>query len=136
MLYSFCTAFSDCCIEGRRLHIANSGGFTAPAGSQQTAHFNNFSKGIAIDNGGSAPLDAAENWWGCAAGPGHNACAAIPDSNAIHPLADNPFASICELISKFAHHWNQPKYKKGAPRVNAALPFSRHLPLRDVLREE
>ena len=80
-------------------------GFTAPAGSQLTAHFNNFSKRIAIDNGGSAPIDATENWWGCAAGPGHNGCATIQGSNAsFTPWLTTPFASIGELISKFAHH--------------------------------
>ncbi|MGA8108042.1 MAG: right-handed parallel beta-helix repeat-containing protein [Acidobacteriaceae bacterium] len=55
-------------------------GFTAPAGVQLNVHFNNFSTGIAIDNLGAATVDATENWWNCAAGPGGKRCATVQGS--------------------------------------------------------
>lgn len=56
-------------------------GFTAPAGSQLNAHFNNFSRGVAIDNMGAAPVDATENWWNCADGPNAKHCSTITGSS-------------------------------------------------------
>jgi hypothetical protein len=43
--------------------------YSAPAG-QVGAHFNDFSSGVGVDEIGAAGLDATENWWHCAAGPG------------------------------------------------------------------
>jgi nitrous oxidase accessory protein NosD len=51
-------------------------GFSAPAG-QLDVHFNNFSSGIAIDNLSTGTVDATENWWNCATGPGGKRCATI-----------------------------------------------------------
>lgn len=56
-------------------------GFTAPAGVQLNVHFNDFSRGIAIDNFGAAAVDATENFWNCAEGPGANHCSTIQGSN-------------------------------------------------------
>lgn len=82
--------------------------FTAPAGSQLNAHFNNFAKGTGIDDGGAGAVDATENWWGCPAGPGHNHCAAVQQTGtgvvSFTPWLTSPFASIGELISQYAHH--------------------------------
>ena len=56
-------------------------GFSAPAGVQLNAHFNNFSPGIGIDNLGSGLVDATENWWACPNGPGGRHCSTIAGSN-------------------------------------------------------
>lgn len=76
-------------------------GFTAPAGSQLDAHFNNFARGTGIDDGGAGPVDATENWWGCPAGPGSKQCAAVEQSGTgvvtFTPWLTTPFASIGEL---------------------------------------
>jgi len=42
--------------------------FNAPTG-QLDVHFNDFSKGIGVDDIGAAPVNATENWWHCPAGP-------------------------------------------------------------------
>ena len=77
-------------------------GFTAPAGSQLDAHFNNFSKGSGIDNGGAGLINATENWWGCPTGPGGKHCAAIQGSGVSYtPWLTTPFSNIGELAS---HH--------------------------------
>jgi len=79
-------------------------GFTAPAGSQLDVHFNNFSKGTAIDNGGSGAVDATEDWWGCPTGPGGKHCSAIQGSGVSStPWLATPFATIPELASRFFH---------------------------------
>jgi parallel beta-helix repeat protein len=80
-------------------------GFTAPAGSQLDAHFNNFTRGTGIDNSGTALIDATENWWGCSAGPGGKHCAIIQGSGVTFtPWLTNPFASVGELTSHYDHH--------------------------------
>ena len=49
--------------------------FKASAG-QLSVHFNNFHRGaMGVDNLGSAPINATENWWGCTTGPGSHGCA-------------------------------------------------------------
>jgi hypothetical protein len=49
--------------------------FKATAG-QLSVHLNNFAKGeIGVDNLGTAPINATENWWGCLTGPGGRRCA-------------------------------------------------------------
>ena len=47
--------------------------FKAPGG-ELTVHMNDFSTGIGIDNMGAATVDATENWWQCAGGPGASGC--------------------------------------------------------------
>jgi hypothetical protein len=49
-------------------------GFSAPAG-QLNVHFNDFSRGIGIENLGAGTVDATENWWNCATGPVGSRCA-------------------------------------------------------------
>ncbi|MES2222844.1 MAG: right-handed parallel beta-helix repeat-containing protein [Acidobacteriota bacterium] len=49
--------------------------FKASSG-QLSVHFNNFRRGaIGVDNLGTAPINATENWWGCITGPGSHGCA-------------------------------------------------------------
>jgi parallel beta-helix repeat protein len=49
--------------------------FKASAG-QLSVHFNNFERrAIGVDNLGTAPINATENWWGCITGPGSHGCA-------------------------------------------------------------
>ncbi len=49
--------------------------FKASTG-QLSVHFNNFPRGaIGVDNLGTAPINATENWWGCITGPGSHGCA-------------------------------------------------------------
>jgi parallel beta-helix repeat protein len=80
-------------------------GFTAPAGSQVDAHFNNFAQGTGIDNGGAGQIDATENWWGCSTGPGSKHCAIIQGpSVSFTPWLTTPFASIGELTSHHDRH--------------------------------
>ena len=80
-------------------------GFTAPAGSQLNAHFNNFSRGTGIDNSG-APVDATENWWGCPTGPGGRHCATIQGTGSVTftPWLTTPFPNIGELTSYYQRH--------------------------------
>ena len=69
-------------------------GFTAPTGVQLNVHFNDFSTGIAIDNLGAAAVDATENWWNCAAGPGGKRCATVQGSGvSFTPWLTWPFDS-------------------------------------------
>lgn len=69
-------------------------GFTAPAGAELSAHFNDFSKGVAIDNGGAAPVDATENYWNCSDGPGAKHCSTIQGSGvSFTPWLTWPFDS-------------------------------------------
>ncbi len=70
-------------------------GFTAPAGSQLDAHFNNFARGTGIDKGGAGPVDATENWWGCSTAPGGKHCATIQGSGvSFTPWLTAPYVSI------------------------------------------
>ena len=49
--------------------------FKASAG-QLSVHLNNFERrAIGVDNLGTAPVNATENWWGCITGPGSRGCA-------------------------------------------------------------
>jgi Right handed beta helix region len=49
--------------------------FKASAG-QLSVHLNDFERrAIGVDNLGTAPINATENWWGCLTGPGSRGCA-------------------------------------------------------------
>lgn len=65
--------------------------FTAPAG-QLNVHFNDFSRGIGIQNLGTGMIDATENWWSCGAGPGGSHCSSAKGSGlSSTPWLTNPF---------------------------------------------
>jgi hypothetical protein len=68
--------------------------FKAPTGDL-TAHFNDFSRSIGVDNLGTGSIDATENWWHCLNGPGGSGggnCASVHGSriNAV-PWLPVPF---------------------------------------------
>jgi hypothetical protein len=66
--------------------------YSAPAG-QLDAHFNDFSLGAGVDEIGVAGVNATENWWHCAAGPGATAhCATVTGASvAVTPWLTIPF---------------------------------------------
>ena len=71
------TIISQNDIENESIDVA----FNAPLG-ELIAHLNNFEpRSIGIDNLGAATVDATENWWGCAAGPGKDHCAKVVGSS-------------------------------------------------------
>ena len=48
------------------------------------AHLNNLLvKGSGVDNLGSSPVDATQNWWGCAGGPGSGGCSSADGTGVI-----------------------------------------------------
>jgi parallel beta-helix repeat protein len=48
------------------------------------AHLNNIlGKQIGVDNLGTGAVDATENWWGCAKGPGSAGCTSVSGSNIV-----------------------------------------------------
>jgi hypothetical protein len=66
--------------------------FRAPAG-EFDAHFNNFDRNdIGVDNSGAATVNATENWWGCATGPGAGGCATASGAVLFTPWLNAPFA--------------------------------------------
>jgi hypothetical protein len=68
--------------------------FKASTG-QLSVHLNNFAKGeIGVDNLGTAPINATEDWWGCLTGPGGRRCAAASGpSITTFPWLISPFQS-------------------------------------------
>lgn len=55
--------------------------FKAPAG-QLSVHFNDFGiRGVGVENLGAGVVNATENWWNCAFGPGHRGCASASGPN-------------------------------------------------------
>jgi hypothetical protein len=67
--------------------------FKAPSGLV-SAHLNNFSSGVGVDNMGTGAVDATENWWGCGAGPASANCASVEGSNVLFtPWLTHPFDS-------------------------------------------
>jgi len=65
--------------------------FNAPGGLV-AAHFNNFSKGIGVDNLLSGVVDATENWWHCPFGPGGGAaCATSSGTVWTTPWLTSPY---------------------------------------------
>jgi len=68
--------------------------FKAPAG-KLTAHLNNFNDNVGVDNMGSANIDATENWWNCAMGPGTGNCASVEGSKVeVAPWLGSPFSPL------------------------------------------
>ena len=66
--------------------------FKATSG-ELSVHLNDFEKGkIGVDNLGTAPINATENWWGCLTGPGGRRCASAsgPSLSTI-PWLISPF---------------------------------------------
>jgi hypothetical protein len=66
--------------------------YNAPTG-QLDAHFNDFSLGTGVDEIGAAAVNATENWWHCAAGPGATThCATVTGASvAVAPWLKFPF---------------------------------------------
>jgi hypothetical protein len=83
------TIISQNVIERESIDVA----FNAPAG-QVNAHFNDFEPfSIGVDNIGTGTVDATQNWWGCAQGPGTHKCASTagPGTTFVTPSLDQPF---------------------------------------------
>lgn len=53
------------------------------AGGAVFAHLNNLigRRSIGVDNLGAGAVDATENWWGCARGPGASGCTTVSGAN-------------------------------------------------------
>jgi hypothetical protein len=68
--------------------------FKASAG-ELSVHLNDFKRGsIGVDNLGTAPINATEDWWGCFTGPGSRGCAtASGPSISTIPWLVTPFQS-------------------------------------------
>ncbi len=64
--------------------------FKAPGG-QVSAHFNNFSIGMGVDNLGTGTVDATENWWHCSAGPLEGRCSSVSTGVSFTPWLTFPF---------------------------------------------
>ncbi len=63
-------------------------GIVVKTGALVAAHLNNLvGKRVGVDNLGAGPVDATENWWGCANGPGARGCTTV--TGAI--VATTPF---------------------------------------------
>jgi hypothetical protein len=45
------------------------------------AHLNNLFEDIGVSNLGNGPIDATDNWWKCAGGPGANGCGDVAGMN-------------------------------------------------------
>lgn len=68
-------------------------GFSAPAG-QLNVQFNNFSRGIGVDNLSTGAVNASENWWHCPFGAnGGAACATTNGTVWTMPWLTRPFES-------------------------------------------
>lgn len=79
-------------IEHESIDVA----FNAPTG-QLNAHFNDFAaSSIGIDNIGTGIVDATENWWGCASGPGTGRCASTtgPGTTIVTPWLTRPVDQV------------------------------------------
>ncbi len=63
--------------------------FHVPAG-QLDVHFNDFERGLAIDNLGAGTIDATQNWWTCASGPSPSCAYTTGPSILTAPWATTP----------------------------------------------
>jgi nitrous oxidase accessory protein NosD len=65
--------------------------FRAPAG-EIDAHFNSFDRNdIGVDDTGAGTVNATENWWGCATGPGTGECTNVSGAVLFTPWLTAPF---------------------------------------------
>jgi hypothetical protein len=54
------------------------------AGGTVDVHLNNLNgSGTGIQNSGAGAVNATENWWGCAKGPGAPGCTSVSGSNVV-----------------------------------------------------
>ncbi len=107
------TVISQNVFEDEAVDVA----YKAPGG-QVNAHFNDFSKGVGIDNIGAAAVNATENWWHCAAGPGGNKnCATVAGTG---PVADTPWLGF-QLGAELAARHIEFTRIDGAKSRNARL---------------
>ena len=61
-------------------------------GASVEVHLNEFRDAVGIVNLGSGTVDATENWWLCAGGPGAAGCAAVSGSGVVSsPWLTAPF---------------------------------------------
>ena len=62
------------------------------AGGTVDVHLNSLKgSGIGIDNSGAGAVNAVENWWGCAKGPGAQGCTSVSGSNVVStPFLTSP----------------------------------------------
>jgi len=75
--------------------------FNVPSG-QLNAHFNDFSKGIGVDNIGAGLVDATENWWHCAMGPAGINCATVSGAGVTTtPWLPSPFDQPNRGLERF-----------------------------------
>jgi hypothetical protein len=83
------TVISQNIIEDEAIDVA----FNAPTG-QLNAHLNDFyGFGVGVANYGTGTVDATQNWWNCAAGPGSKKCASVVGSVLFTPWLTSPFDS-------------------------------------------
>jgi hypothetical protein len=82
------TVVSENVFDNEAIDIA----FKVPAG-QLDAHFNDFSNSIGVDNLGSGSVNATEDWWHCATGPGAGPCATANGTHVVSaPFLSSAFA--------------------------------------------
>jgi hypothetical protein len=62
------------------------------AGGTVDVHLNSLNgSGTGIDNSGAGAVNAVENWWGCAKGPGAQGCTSVSGSNVVStPFLTSP----------------------------------------------
>jgi parallel beta-helix repeat protein len=62
------------------------------AGGTVDVHLNSLNgNGTGIDNSGAGAVNAVENWWGCAKGPGAQGCTSVSGSNVVStPFLTSP----------------------------------------------
>ncbi len=66
------------------------------AGGSVVAHLNNLSGrgAVGLDNFGAGAVDATQNWWGCAKGPGAGGCTSVKGANvSTTPFLTRPVQS-------------------------------------------
>jgi parallel beta-helix repeat protein len=82
------TVISQNVFEDEAVDVA----FKAPSG-QVNAHLNDFNNyAIGVDNLGTGTVDATENWWHCASGPGSKKCASVAGPGVVFtPWLTSPF---------------------------------------------
>ena len=80
--------------HGQRRHGRRQGGAFAVTSGTTTLHYNRFAGNTAPTSGSArrrdvnATVDAAENWWGCNAGPGSAGCDTVSGHGHDDPASD------------------------------------------------